>query len=310
MRSWLQSGVPRVTIAVVIVVLVTGGISLWRHANTSADASGSTSSTSPAPTGFYLVIGASASLGFQPTGIPAHNGHRTSTGYANDLISYEVKRGVHLVLRQVGCPGETSQTMLGSTDHCYKPPGRQLWAAEKYLKKEGTTPGLVTIDIGFNDVRACLLGARVDTKCAASGIAHVRNDLPRILAELKSFAGPNVHFIGLEYGDPFLAYFFRGASGFSVATKTLTVMTELDITLHAAYGAAGIPTANVPGAYRMANTSPTELANVGTVPQNVASECAYTWMCNPPPWGPDDHPNNAGYAVIASAIEAKLPRGW
>jgi hypothetical protein len=305
MKRWFQSRVIRVISVTMVVVLVAGGATLWRHLGSSADASG----TAPT-TGFYLDIGASTSLGFQPTGIPAHNGHRTSTGYANDIVSYEAKRGINLVLRQVGCPGETAVTMLTTSDHCYKPPGRQLFAAEKYFQKEGNAYGLATIDLGFNDIRACLLPAQVDETCATTGITQVRDDMPRILADLKASAGPNVHFIGLEYGDPFLQHFLLGASEFSDATNTLTVINELNDALHGAYIAAGIPIANVPGAYRLADTSPSTLANVGTVPQNVASECAYTWMCNPPPWGPDDHPNNAGYAAIAAEIEAKLPPSW
>jgi lysophospholipase L1-like esterase len=309
MRRWLQSRVIRLSVAVVVIVLGAGGTTLWLHANSPADASGSKATSAPT-SGFYLDIGASTSLGFQPTGIPAHNGKRTSTGYANDLESYLAKRDIHLVLRQVGCPGETVVTMLTTTDHCYIPPGRQLWAAEKYLRKEGSTPGLVTIDLGFNDVRSCLLPAQVEVSCATTGIADVRNDMPRVLADLKAAAGSDVHFIGLEYGDPFLSHYLLGPSEFTDATQTLSVMTQLDNALHAAYTAANIPTANVAGAYDMANTTPTELAKVGMVPQNVASECAYTWNCTPPPFGPDDHPNNAGYAVIATKIEEALPRGW
>jgi hypothetical protein len=307
MRRSFQSRVIRVIAVTLVVVLVAGGATLLRHLSSSADASGSTTKPS---TGFYLDIGASTSLGFQPTGIPAHNGHRTDTGYANDIETYEAKRGIHLVLRQVGCPGETAVTMLRTSDHCYKPPGRQLFAAEKYLEKEGNAYGLATIDLGFNDVRACLLNAQVDETCAAKGLTNVRDDMPRILADLKASAGPNVHFVGLEYGDPFLEHFLLGASEFGDATNTLTVINDLNNALRAAYIAAGIPIANVPGAYRLADTNPTTLKDVGTVPQNVASECAYTWMCNPPPFGPDDHPNNAGYAVIATEIEAKLPPGW
>jgi lysophospholipase L1-like esterase len=309
MRRWLKSRVIRVTVVLVIVVFAVGATALSVHSNSPANASGSDATAAPSA-GFYLDVGASTSLGFQPTGIPAHNGKRTSTGYANDLVAYEAKRGIQLFLRQVGCPGETTLTMLTTTDHCYIPPGRQLWAAEKYLKKEGTASGLVTIDLGFNDVRACLLPAQVEAACAAKGLKDVRDDLPKIVADLKAAAGPNVHFIGLDYGDPFLAHYLLGTAEFDDATDSLTVMTTLDNELHSAYTNADIPTANVAGAFRLANTTPTDLAKVGMVPQNVASECAYTWMCTPPPWGPDDHPNNAGYAVIATEIEADLPSAW
>ena len=67
----------------------------------------------------------------------------------------------------------------------------------------------------------------------------------------------------------------------------------------------------LPGPIDLANTDPTSTREVRhDARTNVAAECDYTWMCTPPPWGPDDHPNNAGYAVIATEIEEKLPRGW
>jgi hypothetical protein len=307
MRRRLHSRVLRALTVSVTVVLVLGIVLVVRHGDPSASAV--SAATKPSK-GFYLDVGASTSLGFQPTGIPAHNGKRTDTGYANDLVAHEAKHGIHLVLRQVGCPGETTRTMLVTSDHCYKPPGRQLFAAEKYLVKEGTTDGLVTIDLGFNDVRPCLLGTQVIATCATAGIAQVHKDMPKILADLKASAGPNVHFIGLDYGDPFLQHYLLGGSEVGDATATLTVMTQLDNTLRAAYTAADIPTANVAGAYRLADTTATMLAKVGSVPANVAAECTFTWMCTPPPFGPDDHPNNAGYALIASQIESKLPPGW
>ena len=37
-------------------------------------------------------------------------------------------------------------------------------------------------------------------------------------------------------------------------------------------------------------------------PRNVALVCSWTWACAPPPRGPNEHPNAAGYRVIASAF--------
>src|ERR1700733_1593920 len=98
MRRRLHSRVLRALAISVTVVLVLGIVLVVRHGDRSASA------VSPAmkpSKGFYLDVGASTSLGFQPTGIPAHNGKRTDTGYANDLVAYEAKRGIHLTMRQV-----------------------------------------------------------------------------------------------------------------------------------------------------------------------------------------------------------------
>lgn len=260
--------------------------------------------------GFYLDVGASASLGFQPTGIVHHNGHRTDTGYANDVVAIEKAKGVVLKLRQIGCPGETAESMLSMGDHCYTLPSRQLPVAIKFLHENASAIGLVTIDLGFNDVRPCLTTATVDMACVEQGITNVRNDLPKVLAQLKAAAGPQVHFVGLEYGDPFLAHYLKGGASITAATQSLQVMTQLDNLLESIYTAVHIPTANIAGQYKSANLTPARLPNIGVVPQNVASVCTLTWMCTPPPWGPDDHPNNDGYRAIADAIVAKLPTTW
>ncbi len=35
--------------------------------------------------------------------------------------------------------------------------------------------------------------------------------------------------------------------------------------------------------------------------------CTYTWMCTPPPLGPNIHPTDTGYSVIANTFAAALP---
>ena len=293
------------TLVVVAALLVLAAVGLASRVFVPSLTGASTSVS-----GFYLDVGASSSLGFQPTGIVHHNGHRTNTGYANDVVAAEKAKGITLLLRQVGCPGETAESMLGGGDHCYTLPKRQLPVAVSFLRANTNAVGLVTIDLGFNDVRPCLMNATVNSACATQGIAYVRTDLPKVLAQLTSAAGPHVHFVGLEYADPFLAHYLKGGASVTAATQSLNVMTALDNTLDAAYTAAHIPIANVPGIYQSANLNSTPLAHVGAVPRNVANVCAMTWMCTPPPWGPDDHPNNLGYKAIAQMIVAKLPTTW
>ena len=53
----------------------------------------------------------------------------------------------------------------------------------------------------------------------------------------------------------------------------------------------------------------TTLKPFGSVPVDVAQICRLTWMCTPAPYGPDDHPNKAGYLLIARTIMAALPAG-
>lgn len=53
-----------------------------------------------------------------------------------------------------------------------------------------------------------------------------------------------------------------------------------------------------------------DLEGVGLVPDNVAHACELTWMCAPKPYGPNMHPNDAAYLMIASAIESQLKAPW
>jgi lysophospholipase L1-like esterase len=279
----------------------------------TASAAPPIASTTPVKfTAFYLDIGASESLGFQPTGIVGHNGIRTDTGYSNDVVLREGLKGVDLNLEEVGCPGDTVQKILDTTkdDACYHAPQTQLTKAIAYLKAE-TGPGLVTVDLGFNDVRPCLEANPVNQSCLEAGIAAVTVDLPKIMSQLKAAAGPDVHFVGLEYSDPYLGYYeINGAGGPAEATATLVGMDQLDTVLGHIYTNEGAQVANVPGVFQINNNATATIDNVGTVPVNVQQACELTWFCTPSPFGPDDHPNDAGYSLIASAIEAVLPKSW
>lgn len=261
--------------------------------------------------GFYLDIGASAALGTQPNGIAAHNGSRTKKGYSDDLVRLESANGIALTMREIGCPGETVQSMLGRVKNaCYTLPNTQLSIASDYFRAHRGEIGVVTIDLGFNNVRACLTRTLTEESCVSQGIAAVREDLPTIVKRLQQVAGPQVHFVGLEYGDPFLAYYLDGSSGRVIAQQGLVAINQLNSVLDAVYRANAVSVANVPGAYKSGSLRPVRIAKVGTVPEGVARACALTWMCTPPPFGPDDHPNNAGYLTIARTLVAQLPRSW
>ena len=70
-----------------------------------------------------------------------------------------------------------------------------------------------------------------------------------------------------------------------------------------AYAQAGIPVADVFGAFDTTNFGDQEtVPGLGTLPRNVALLCRWTWQCAPAPRGPNQHANQAGYAVIANAF--------
>jgi len=293
--------------AILLVAVVLGAYFFGR-----AHATGQTTPTSVGTPAFYLDVGGSSSLGVQPTGVATHNGHRTNLGYANDLKAIEATRGVALDLQQIGCPGETVQSMLDTVggDHCYTPPVTQLSMARTYLLSHPHQPGVVTIDLGFNNIRHCLSHATVNQPCFNQQLVLINKDLPIILHDLTDVAGPRVRFVGFEYEDPFLQRYFDGATGPAVATATLVDVDAFNAALKKAYDGASIRIANLPAAFKNDNNTPVVIDNVGTIPENVAVICEETWMCQPSPFGPDDHPNVAGYMSIAEAIAANLPKSW
>jgi hypothetical protein len=67
---------------------------------------------------------------------------------------------------------------------------------------------------------------------------------------------------------------------------------------------------NVPAAFLSSDSTPASIAGGHVVPKNVAEVCDLTFMCRAYPWGPDDHPNNSGYELIARQIVRVLPTSW
>ena len=165
-----------------IVVVTTIGVLIGFRSSVQRVLGISTTSAASAQlTGFYLDIGASSSLGTQPDGVRAHNGHRTKSGYSDDLVSFEARHSMALTMREIGCPGETVQSMLGQLkDACYTLPNTQLTIATNYLATHTDEVGVVTLDLGFNNIRACLTATVTLTSCVQRGIVAVRNDLPII----------------------------------------------------------------------------------------------------------------------------------
>jgi hypothetical protein len=228
------------------------------------------------------------------------------------VVQIEGYKGIALSMTQVGCPGETVQTILNFkvADHCYILPETQMSRATSYLQANQSSNGLVSVDLGFNDIRPCLSPTTLNISCVNKGIAAVKVDMPKVLKDLMSAAGPHVKFVGLEYYDPFLNHYFNGANGPSDATATLVAMNKMNAVLSQVYKSDGVAVANVPTYFQMNDSTRVTLGNVGMIPQNVVSACNLTWMCQPAPYGPDDHPTDEGYLQIANAITAVIPKSW
>jgi hypothetical protein len=298
-----------IAVAIGLVLALTAKLGLG-HSGAVDTTLTSSSTVNATSTDFYLAIGASTSLGYQPMGVAGGREHATKTSYANDVLSIEAKRGVQLDLHQLGCPGETYASMLTAVDHCFPVSNGQLIQATRFLRSHHNATGLVTIDLGFNDVRACLTRPTINEACANAGLSGVRTSMAKVLGALKAAAGPHVHLVGMLVDDPFLGHYLNGASGKVNAAQTLQIMDSLNSIMRANYDLAQIPVVDVAAVFKSGDQTLVPLAGVGNVPTNVATVCELTWMCKPAPWGPDDHPNNAGHLAIANSIVAALGKSW
>jgi lysophospholipase L1-like esterase len=243
-----------------------------------------------AGTRYYLSLGDSLAQGYQPIGgpwsplgFPGYN-----QGYPDQLLKLVREPSEQLRLWKLGCGGETTTTMLVGAPWCGFPLGSQLAEATAFLRAHRGQVSFVTIDIGGNDV----------IHPEGGGVPAIQANLPAILAELRAAAGPGVPIVGMNYYNPGLAEWFANPASLQGHIEAVVAVNDL---LEAIYAAAGDPVADVEAAFATTDTT-----LVDGVPVGVARLCAWTWICTPPPHGPDIHPNNAGHAAIAQAFERAL----
>ncbi len=262
------------------------------------------------PARYYLALGDSLAQGVQPAP-PSGQSVETDQGYVDDLFAhYSVQFPGNLRLVKLGCPGETTTSMLtGAGSPCTYPAGSQLRAALAFIRAHRAAVVLITIDIGANNVDGCAAGGVINQTCVTSGLAAARSDLPKILGALRGAAREDTVIAGMNLYDPFLASYLAGPTGLAVATQSVGLDVSFNSLLGASFGAFGIPVADVQTAFSTTDfTDTATLPGIGTVPVNVARICQWTWMCAPSPIGPNIHANPAGYQVIAVAFQQVIRR--
>lgn len=253
---------------------------------------------------YYLSLGDSLAAGQQPTGDPANN-HVTDDGYTDQL--YEIARATYPKLRHVrlGCSGETTTSFVTGVDtRCTYRHGSQLDDAVRFLRAHRKFVAFVTIDLGWND-----FPCQDSPACIPPGLASVKANLPGILDALRAAAGPDVPIVGASIYDPFLAYWLAGQPDLArLSVALLAGPGGLNDQVSAIYASRGMPVADVEGAFNTERWEPlVPLPGYPVnVPLNVATLCAYTWECAPPPYGPDHHANHDGYHAMALAFAAVL----
>lgn len=265
---------------------------------------------------YYLALGDSLAQGVQPTSAGASV--PTDQGYADDLYTFERTQISGLLLAKLGCPGESTTTMRGHTSAfpplkspcSYAPYSSQLAAAVAFLQSH--TVAFVTLDIGANNVDGCL-SAGIDPVCVAAGFKAAATDLPTIVRTLHT-AAPAVPIYAMNYYDPFLAAWLQGSTGETSAQESVCLTTGypspsacglpagskgFDGLLDSVYARQHARVADVASAFQTNTFTTVPGLNL---PLNVVLVCAWTWMCTPPPVGPNVHANAVGYAVIAATF--------
>jgi lysophospholipase L1-like esterase len=265
---------------------------------------------------YYLALGDSLSVGIQPNTAGVNT--PTDQGYVNDLYANLAATDHRLRLAQLGCSGETTGTLINGGICTYrdgqelsggvgtgKPAGSQLAAAVAFLHAHKNV-SLITIDIGANDLNACLAGSPSNIQgCVEGVLPQIAANLTTIMTALRAAAGSQVRIIGMSYYVPELAAWLTGPAGQATAVQSVGLAEALNSVLAGGFQAAGARVADVFTAFDSTNfTTQVTLPGIGTVPQNVANICLWTWECVPPPQGPNEHANATGYAVIAQAFLA------
>jgi len=264
---------------------------------------------------YYVSLGTSLSVGVQPnsSGILLPTGD----GYADKLFA-SIKPAFdttgaqprELRLIKLGCPGETLDKMTNGGS-CPYVAGSQLDAAVDFLTDNLGKVHLVTIDMGGNDFRnAGCIGTTVDLDCATAVSAQISTDLAAVLATLRNAAGPDTTIVGMNYYNPYLASWLQDAAGQTLAVESAQAVAVATGFLGTTYATEGMPLADVAAAFESDNFTdlvPNPVPPPNDVPINVANICLLTYMCDPPPVGPDIHANAAGYGLIADTFAAVLP---
>jgi lysophospholipase L1-like esterase len=256
----------------------------------------------PVPASYYLALGDSLARGVQPNaaGVSAE----TQQGYPDQL--YAALRPDHPGLRLVklGCPGETTSTMING-GICRYPDGSQLADAVAFLRAHRGHVFLVTVDIGANDLEDC--GSQPDLieviPCFVADVPGAVSRLGTIMTRLRTAAGPDGRIAGMSYYLPALAQWRDGSSGQAFAKLIERLEAGYNDLLDHVYADHDAKVADVFGAFATSDFSDqVTVPGIGKVPRNVALLCRYTWECTAPPRGPNQHANATGYGVIARAF--------
>jgi lysophospholipase L1-like esterase len=258
-------------------------------------------------TTYYVALGDSLSVGFQPG--RGETGH----GYVDVLARRLGKDQIpDLAVRNVGCAGETSRSMItGKRSPCRYAAGSQLDAAVAFLEGHPGQVAFITINVGSNDlVNRCLdpRTLRIDRACTSELVAGLGNRLTQIVAALETAAGPGVPIVGMSYYNPFLGLWGLVPGGRARARADQRAWAVFNEGIATAFEDAGASVADVAKIFRIDDFEHRiRVRGRGWIPVNVALACRWTWFCSSKAPG-DPHANRTGYRRIAHMFAKELKK--
>lgn len=258
---------------------------------------------------YYLSLGDSLAQGVQPDG--SGNSVETPQGYPDQLFASLAPKYAGLRLVKLGCPGESTSSMISGQGNkfagaarCKPAGGSQLNAALKFLKKHhkrGAVP-LITIDIGANDVDGCVSGGNLDVNCLTAGERSISTNEPLIAKKLRKAAPKGAKIVGMTLYDPFLAGYLQGGNARVLAQASVGLAKTINGNIATAFKFKNGLVADVAQAFQTYDTTDMTTFMGQQVPVDVAQICMLSWVCTAPPRGPNIHANQQGYALIAQTF--------
>ena len=253
---------------------------------------------------YYLSLGDSLAQGVQPnkSGVSVE----TNQGYPNQLFTALHLGNPTLKLVKLGCPSETTATMING-GICTYTAGSHVKQASKFLSSHRGRVQLITIDIGANDLNPCLVLTNLKkiVACLTKVLPMLLANLSNIMATLGAAGGSGAPpTIGMTYYDPLLAGWLKGTlAAKTLAKQSAELAQAFGTELTSVYTKFGAKVADVFTAFQSTNFKhKVTLPAFGKVPLNVGLICSYTWECAAPPVGPNIHANILGYGVIANTF--------
>ena len=274
------------------------------------------------PTTYYVSLGDSYSVGYQP--VPAPHGAATF-GYTG-LVAKKLK----MTLENFGCGGATTDSILTFTGTCgvtsFGPPAAfnkatipsgesQIVAADHFITAHAGHIGLVTVSIGGNDVTSCA-SAPVPLTCVVAALTTVSTNVHTLVTMLTAaLNGANVPLVGLTYPDVILGEWVPSTqtppspANQTLASESVAAFGAINTALKNAYTAAPhgkfVDVTTATDYTAPLTGSNVKLKNVkpyGKVPSAVATVCKLTYYCSLR----NIHENTKGYKLEGKDILAVL----